>query len=1251
VASQLRITSHGFAPVGHAERSVPMEKSSYGQRDYAFGQAMLTLRTSIGLTQAQLAEHLGVSRKAVGDWEAGESYPRASHLKHFIMLGVRASAFADGQEAEEVRALWQAARQKMRLDERWLSTLLSQQPRPGRLLVFPPVEQAPGPAPLLAPAAGGPRVDWGEALAVQTFYGREGELATLCQWVLQERCRVVSVLGMGGIGKSALVTSAMYQLADHFQVVIFRSLRDAPSCEALLADCLQVLAPEPVGSGPQSLQHRLSLLLEHLRNTRVLLVLDNLEALLSGGDVRGHLRPGLEGYAQLLRGIAQTAHQSCLLLTSREKPAELRQLEGSRTPVRALRLAALDAGACEQLLAEHEVAGSQEERARLIEVYVGNPLALKIVAETIADLFGGAIGPFLAEGTVVFGTLVDLLEEQAGRLSALEQTVLYWLAIVREPLTLQELLALLVGKPERRQVLEALDSLRRHCLIEPGQRLGSFTLHSVVLEYVTANLVEQASGEIQQGRLSRLREHGLCQAHAKEYVWQTQQRLLLSPLLARLQRAYQGAAGVEKQVCMLLDQLREEAQEAQGYGPANLMALLRLIRGDLRGLDLSRLALRGVHLQGVQMQDATLAGAMLQDSVFTETFDAISAVAISRTGQYWAAGSKRGEVRVWKEVGQTLHLLWQAHTERVIALTFSPDEGSLLSASWDGSIKRWDLHTGSLLWTGWHTKSVHTLAFAPDGSLLASSGKDASLLWDLQRGTPLETLPHPAPMYMLSWGPDGRWLASGSSDGGIRVWERHPSGPTTCVQTIPGHSSWVRGLAFAPDGRLLASASWNGTVKLWEVGQEGSLRLRHTLTGHTDRVLPLVWSPDGRTLASGGRDSTIRLWEVEEGCSRAALSGHTAEVTCLAFTPEGRSLLSGSEDGTLRVWDVERGQCLRIMQGYATFLYDIAWSPDGTQVISGGSDTLVSVWETDGQTPPRTLRGHSWAVCGVGWSPDGRLVASSGWDNTLCLWDPTSGACLARQRDPDYPYTNFFGAAWSPDGQQLASGAYLHGVLVWEVTAQRTRWIGRQLPSWMRCVAWSPDGTRLVGGGNDGSVYLWDAADGTLLERLVGHHGVVMSVAWSPDGKWLASGGGSRDGGELVVWDAHNAACVRVLVEHPGVVYAVTWAPNGELVVSGGSDGRLRWWEVHSGACVLVREAHQGRVHALRISPDGHRLASCGDDGAITIWDLHSGQYLRTLRRDRPYERLNITGIRGLTEAQKATLRALGAREESAGPL
>src|SRR3954467_14158231 len=102
-----------------------MKWLSYGEHDYAFGQTMLTLRSAIGLTQAGLAERLDVSRRAVGEWEAGSSYPKAEHLKHLIELAVQQQAFPAGREAEEIRALWKAAHQKVLLDEHWLSSLLT----------------------------------------------------------------------------------------------------------------------------------------------------------------------------------------------------------------------------------------------------------------------------------------------------------------------------------------------------------------------------------------------------------------------------------------------------------------------------------------------------------------------------------------------------------------------------------------------------------------------------------------------------------------------------------------------------------------------------------------------------------------------------------------------------------------------------------------------------------------------------------------------------------------------------------------------------------------------------------------------------------------------------------------------------------------------------------------------------------------------------------------------------------------------
>ena len=530
--------------------------------------------------------------------------------------------------------------------------------------LLPASSSCPNPVP-------GPRVDWGGILTVPIFYGREEEQTLLAQWAVQERCRVISVLGMGGIGKSALVMSITHQLTVGtrqaqgtipttavcpFEVVIFRSLHNAPSCEALLADCLQVFSPQahedgasPTPTRPTTLEQRINLLLEYMHKVRVLLVLDNLECLLEPGDVKGHFGPGFEGYEQLLRRVAETGHQGCLLLTSREKPASLRPLTSRYPSVRSLRLTGLDVAACKQILEEKKVVGTEPEKEQLIETYVGNPLALKMVTETIVDLFGGEIGPFLAEGTVLFSGISDLLDEQFARLSPLEQTVLCWLTIMREPVTLDDLQALLVIPQSRVQLLEAVDAGYRRCLIERGKLPGSFTLQTIVLEYVTQLLITEASREIQQRRLDKLIQYGLEQAGIGEYIRQMQERLLIAPLLTELRGAYPRRAyaarqaqdtgsgprtrstqstgsaqgtipttPVEEQLLSLLGELRELPYEAQGYGPANLIALLRVQRGHLSGLDLPRLCLRRAYLQGIEMQDTSLAGALIRDCVFTE---------------------------------------------------------------------------------------------------------------------------------------------------------------------------------------------------------------------------------------------------------------------------------------------------------------------------------------------------------------------------------------------------------------------------------------------------------------------------------------------------------------------------------------------------------------------------------------------------------------------------------------------------------
>ena len=175
-----------------------------------------------------------------------------------------------------------------------------------------------------------------------------------------------------------------------------------------------------------------------------------------------------------------------------------------------------------------------------------------------------------------------------------------------------------------------------------------------------------------------------------------------------------------------------------------------------------------------------------------------------------------------------------------------------------------------------------------------------------------------------------------------------------------------------------------------------------------------------------------------------------------------------------------------------------------------------------------------------------------------------------------------------------------------------------------------------------------------MLVRLDGHEGPVYDIAWSPDGSRLASCGGSGKRGELLVWDAvggdweaSRGPRLLALEADMSPVFSLEWSLDGTLLVSGGTDGQLYWWDIERGTNPVGVPAHDGWIHSIRVSPDGGTVASSGEDGSIKLWGMHSRRHLVTLRRDRPYERLNITGVKGLSAAQKASLHALGAFEET----
>ncbi|MBD2098363.1 NACHT domain-containing protein [Trichocoleus sp. FACHB-591] len=343
---------------------------------------------------------------------------------------------------------------------------------------------------------------WDEATDVSTFYGRNSELATLKHWILHnspqtetasQRCRLIALVGMGGIGKTTLAVKLAEQIQAEFEFVIWRSLRQIPLLKDLLTDILPILSQEPEADLSATPVQQITQFTEFLYQYRCLIVLDNLESILPMSEQTEHYRQGYEDYGHLLRRIADEHHQSCVILTSREKPKGLTAREGQGLPVRSLQLSGLQLQEAQLLLANKgllELAGDSQV---LVERYSGNPLALKIAATTIQGLFDSNVTEFL-HGTIVFGDIWNLVDQQFKRLSPLEQQVMYSLATNRNGMTLADLRVDITPVVSHRQVLEALESLQRRSLIE--QHSARFTQPSIVMEYMTERLVNHSYEEL-----------------------------------------------------------------------------------------------------------------------------------------------------------------------------------------------------------------------------------------------------------------------------------------------------------------------------------------------------------------------------------------------------------------------------------------------------------------------------------------------------------------------------------------------------------------------------------------------------------------------------------------------------------------------------------------------------------------------------------------------------------------------------------
>ncbi|MCL1467184.1 eIF2A-related protein [Argonema galeatum] len=575
--------------------------------------------------------------------------------------------------------------------------------------------------------------------------------------------------------------------------------------------------------------------------------------------------------------------------------------------------------------------------------------------------------------------------------------------------------------------------------------------------------------------------------------------------------------------------------------------------------------------------------------------DWVNAVSFSPDDETIATASADKTIKLWRRNGQEIRTL-SGHNDRVTSISFSPNGETLASADGKGIIKLWRYKDGKEIKTflahkGW----IFNVIYSPNGETLASASKDKTVKLWRKDGTLLKTLgKHDDRVTGLSFSPDGKTLASASLDGIIKLWSSKDGKE---IKTFKAHNKWLANLSFSPDGQILASASDDDTIKFWN--KDG--KLLKTIPANSNKVYRIRFSPDGKTLASAGEDSTLKIWRVNDGILLHTLQGHKGSLVGISFKRDGKTIASASTDTTVRIWQLDSTSFQTIQ---VNSVDDVIFSPDGKTIASASNDDkLIKIWRLNG-----TLIQNIQGVSGfVSFSPDGKTLALGGDNHTIKLLQLNGKQVKILAGHKEQINT----VSFSPDGQMLASASNDNTIKLWRKNSVWPKTFnGHTRP--VCCVSFSRNNQIIASAGDDNTVKLWQL-DGKELATIRGHSDRVTSISFSPDGQTIASGSVDKT---IKLW-GKDGKLIHTFQGHNAAIASVSFSPDGQMLVSGSDDKTIKIWR-KDGTLFQTLQGHNAKVNAVNFSPDGQRLVSASDDKTIIIWNW---KILRDLDLDNLLDR------------------------------
>jgi WD40 repeat protein len=1106
------------------------------------------------------------------------------------------------------------------------------------------------------------------------FYGRQSELEMICKYIVEDNYRVISVQAMGGIGKTSLIIEVDKKIENKFQYIFWQELSNCPPINQTLCNILNFISHSKEDGIGKDISENIDSILKCLHIYPCLIILDNMESVMNTGNKLGDFTDEYQSYSDFIDRVAKEEHESCLIVTSRENPNIIQKRSKDNDFVFSILLKGLSAEAI-AIIDSKDLDGTQEQKEELVKICSGNPLILTSVC-TLIDLDDDRkIQLFLMKASAnntVYNEADKILHQHFNRLSIEEKATIFWLAIRREPATSEEISDDFYPPMGKGHVLHCIDKLRKRSLIKKisstNKSKVKYSLENVVVEYVTDTFVKEVTKEIKKSTFNLFKTHALIQATSRDYIRDTQSRLIINRVKQQIYGNLKNKFAVE-----IIAEARSDLQDS-GYMAGNVLNILAANKEDVSGYNLSELLIQQAYFADTELKNVNMSNCDLRRCVFKMSMFPILSCRFSQDGKFLASGDDKGSISLWeiKEQKRLDHV--NVHLNGVISLLFKNQINSkdliLISAGNDGIVKFGKINQDGKyqnLFTPIvvdNNCEIHSAAITSDGNFLAIGISTGSLeIWNIENIDKRirlhnSTLAHAKRITSTIFTPDNQKLLTASSDKTVKVWD-----VKTCVlqQTlelseIPS-CLWIE----ANNSRLFIGyektiSSEYVSIEAYSFSDKNKFQKLHVQEqAHKGKITSIVSSPDGKFLYTAGIDTEIAIWKINENATISLIDRlrNRDAVYSLAIDEISGQIASTSQDCSVRIWkteDTSKIECMFSSQGYSGCIYQTKFVPNNQNtLISTSNENEIRIWDVESGTNTE-LSGHTGEINSIVFSPtDSNIFASGSYDTTIKIWN------LKKKQNVslDGHTSRVWALAFSSDGKMLISGSYDGTIKIWDITSYSCKSTLMECRSHIYSLAFHPFKSNILAVGiSHSTVYIWNLENSSYQTFENSERSWVASLLFSPDGKILITGDGE---GKIRLWDVNNQyTLLETYQDHQRQIFSLTLSPNGSVLASSSDDKTVILWDIDLLNKSLKRksvlEGHDNGVRSATFSPDGKKIATGGIDNTIRHWDLADVDTKAKIDEEKlwraysPYEDLDITGTRGLNESEKLNLKMLGAK-------